>query len=149
MKIILKEEVQNLGAMGSVVKVKPGYARNFLIPQGMADIANQKNVAAFEHELRIIESRKAKLVDAAKSVAEKVEAAELSFIAKSGEEGKLFGSITSMDIADALAEKGIEIEKKKISIAEPIKRLGEHSVVVSMGHEIKATVTVTVTAEED
>lgn len=148
MKVILKEDVQNLGSMGDVVKVKNGYARNFLIPKGAADVANEKSIRALEHDRRIIEERKKRLVSAAELLAEKVSAAQLSFTMKAGEEGKLFGSITSMDIAEQLADKGIEIEKKKISIAEPIKSLGEHSVVVSLGLEVKATVAVNVTAEE-
>ena len=148
MKVILKEDVQNLGVMGDVVKVKNGYARNFLIPKGAAAVANEKSIRALEHEKRIIEESKKRLVSAAEQLAAKISAAELSFTKKAGEEGKLFGSITSMDIAEQLAEKGIEIDKKKISIAEPIKRLGDHSVAVSLGHEVSATVAVKVTAEE-
>lgn len=149
MKVILKEDMQNLGAMGDVVKVKNGYARNFLIPKGVAAVANEKSIRAMEHERRIIEEKKKRLVSTAELLAAKVSATELSFTSKAGEEGKLFGSITSMDIAEALAAKGIEIDKKKISIAEPIKRLGEHSVSVSLGHEVKATVAVNVTAEAE
>ncbi len=149
MKVILKEDVQNLGAMGDVVKVKNGYARNFLIPKGAAAQASEKNIRAMEHEKRIIEERKKKLVSAAEQLAQKISAAELSFTKKAGEEGKLFGSITSMDIAEQLSEKGIEVDKKKISIAEPIKRLGEHSVEVSFGHGVSATVSVNVTAEAE
>ncbi len=148
MKVILKEDMQNLGVMGDVVKVKNGYARNFLIPKGVVAVANEKSIRALEHEKRIIEESKKRLVSAAEQLAAKVSAAELSFTKKAGEEGKLFGSITSMDIAEQLAQKGIEIDKKKISIAEPIKRLGEHSVAVSLGHEVSATVAVKVTAEE-
>lgn len=148
MKVILKEDVQNLGVMGDVVKVKNGYARNFLIPKGAVAVANEKSIRAMEHDKRIIEERKKGLVSAAEKLAAKISAAELNFTMKAGEEGKLFGSITSMDIAEQLAEKGIEIEKKKISIAEPIKSLGEHSVVVSLGLKVSATVAVNVTAEE-
>ncbi len=148
MKVILKEDVQNLGVMGDVVKVKNGYARNFLIPKGAVAVANEKSIRAMEHEKRIIEESKKRLVSAAEQLAAKISAAELSFTMKAGEEGKLFGSITSMDIAEALADKGIEIDKKKISISEPIKRLGDHSVAVSLGHEVSATVSVKVTAEE-
>jgi large subunit ribosomal protein L9 len=149
MKVILKEDVDNLGAMGEVVRVKDGYARNFLIPKGTAVVANERNVKALEHERRIIEVRKKKLRSAVEQLAEKVSSVEISFTRKAGEEGKLFGSITSMDIAEALAEKGIDVEKKKISIPEPIKRVGEHSVDVSLGLEVTAQVSVKVAAEEE
>ena len=149
MKVILKEDVDNLGGMGEVVRVKAGYARIFLIPKGTAVLANERNVKALEHERRIIEERKKKLRSAVEQLAEKVSAVELTFTRKAGEEGKLFGSITSMDIAEALAEKGIELEKKKISIPEPIKRVGEHTVDVSLGLEVTAQGAVKVAAEEE
>lgn len=149
MKVILREDVENLGAMGEIVKVKDGYARNFLIPKGSAVVANEKSIRALEHEKRIIEERKKKLRSAAEQLAEKVTAAELSFTRKAGEEGKLFGSITSMEIAEALAEKGIEVDKKKITIPEPIKRVGEHTVDVSLGLEVTAKVSVKVAPEEE
>ena len=148
MKVILKEDVQNLGTMGDIVKVKPGYGRNYLFPKGYATPATEKNVKAMEHERRIIEERRKKLRSAAEQISEKVSGAKLSFTLKAGEEGKLFGSVTSKDIAEALSEQGIEVDKKKISIAETIKQLGEHAVEVSLGHEVTATVNLTVTAEE-
>ena len=149
MNILLNEDVKNLGAMGDVVKVKDGYARNFLIPQGVAVVASKKSINAMQHEQRIIDEKRKKLLSVAEQLAAKVSDAKLSFTMKAGEEGKLFGSITSMDIAEQLSQQGVEVEKKKISIAAPIKSLGEHSVEVSFGLGVNATVTVTVTAEAE
>lgn len=147
MNIILRQDMSNLGSMGDIVKVKPGYARNYLLPKGYAVEASLKNVRALEHEKRIIAHRVEKLRVAARSVAEKIAAVSLSFTVKAGAEDKLFGSITSRDIADALNEKGIEVDRRKISIAEPIKRLGSHDVEVKLGHDVTATVKITVEAE--
>ncbi|MFC1770063.1 50S ribosomal protein L9 [Nitrospirota bacterium] len=147
MKVILKDEVQHLGKIGDVVTVARGYARNFLLPQGFAVIADTKNVKALEHEQRIMAERARKYYEASQVLAEKIGAIELSFTAKVGEEEKLFGSVTSMDIAAALKDKGIEVDKRKISIAEPIKSLGEHEVEVKVAHEVSATVKITVEAE--
>jgi len=148
MKVILKDDVQDLGAMGDIVKVKPGYARNFLLPKGYATLATEKNLKAMEHETRIIENSRKKLKSAAEQLADKVSGAKLDFTLKAGEEGKLFGSITSKDIAGALSKQGIEVDKKKISIDKSIKQLGEHAVEVSLGHEVSATVNLTVSAEQ-
>lgn len=147
MKVILRDEVVNLGNIGDVVKVAPGYARNFLLPKGMAVVADTKNIKAIEHENRIAEARAARAREAAMTAAEKLNVTELSFKAKVGEEDKLFGSITGMDIAAALKEKGIEVDRRKIVIAEPIKSLGEHTVEVKVGGEVTASVKITVEAE--
>lgn len=147
MKVILKEEVKSLGRMGDIVKVSPGYARNFLIPKGYAVEADTKNIKAMEHEKRVIQERARKLQEAAKGVSERLSEVTLAFTAKAGEEEKLFGSITAMDIADALKEKGFEIDKKKVSLEEPIKRLGSYAVDVKLGHDVTASVKVEVTAE--
>jgi len=147
MKVILREEVDNLGKIGAVVKVADGYARNFLIPRGYAVLASDKNVRAMEHEKRIAEAKAKKVYESAKLQAEKVEAVQLSFKAKVGEEDKLFGSITVMDIAEALAAKGVEVDRRKISLAEPIKRLGEHTAEIKLGQDVTAKIRITVEAE--
>lgn len=147
MKVILREEVSNLGDIGAVVKVAPGYARNFLLPKGMAVVADTKNIKALEHEKRIAEGRAEKAKQAAMSEAEKLGATALEFKAKVGEEDKLFGSVTAMDIAAALKEKGMEVDRRKIVIAEPIKSLGEHTVEVKLALDVTASVKVTVEAE--
>ena len=147
MKVILREEVINLGLIGDTVKVAPGYARNFLLPQGKAVVADLKNIKALEHEKRIAEARAKKAREAAMSDAEKLGAVTLEFKAKVGEEDKLFGSITSMDIAAALKEKELEVDRRKIVIAEPIKSLGEHEVTVKVSADVTATIKVIVEAE--
>ena len=132
MKIVLKEDVPHLGEPGAIVNVKPGYARNYLIPQGLAAIASSRNIKMMEHNLKKIQRQ----IDAAKAAAGEVKArlAELSVtISKSaGEQEKLFGSVTTRDIAAALADEGITIDRKRIIINEPIKALGVYTVQVKL-----------------
>ena len=147
MKVFLKEEVKHVGNIGDVVNVADGYARNYLIPKNLAVEANTKNIKEFEHHKRIIQEKAAKVKDASRSLAEKISSLVLTISAKAGEEDKLFGSVTSMDIAEALKAEGYEIDRKKISIEEPIKRLGEHSVEIKVLADISAHVKVNVIAE--
>jgi large subunit ribosomal protein L9 len=147
MKVFLREDVKNVGKIGDVVNVSDGYARNFLFPKKLAVEANTKNIKEFEHNKRIIQDRAAKIRDASRATAEKLSALSLTIKAKAGEEEKLFGSVTTMDIAEALKAAGFEIDKKKISLEEPIKRLGEYSVEVKIHPEVTANVKVQVVAE--
>ena len=147
MEVILREEVVNLGNIGDIVKVAPGYARNFLLPKGKAVKADKKNIKAFEHEKRIAEGRAKKAREAAMSEAEKLSAATVEFKVKVGEDEKLFGSVTAKDIAGQLLEKGLTVDRRKIVIAEPIRKLGEHTVEIKLGLEVVATVKVIVEAE--
>ncbi len=147
MKVFLKEDVKNLGRIGEVVSVSDGYARNFLFPKKLAVEANTKNIKEFEHNKRVIQEKAAKVREERKGSAEKLSSVSLTIRAKAGEEEKLFGSVTNMDIAEALKEAGYEIDKKKIVLAEPIKRLGEYSVEVKIDSEISAQVKVNVVAE--
>jgi large subunit ribosomal protein L9 len=147
MKVFLKEDVKHLGNMGDVVNVADGYARNYLIPKKWAVEANTKNIKEFDHHKRIIQEKAAKVRDASKSLAEKLSSTVLTISAKAGEEDKLFGSVTSMDIAEALKAEGYDIDRKKISIEEPIKRLGEHLVEVKVLADIVANVKVNVVSE--
>ncbi len=147
MKVFLREDVKNVGKIGDVVNVSDGYARNFLFPKKLAVEANTKNIKEFEHNKRIIQERAAKIRDASRATAEKLSALSLTIKAKAGEEEKLFGSVTTMDIAEALKAAGFEIDKKKISLEEPIKRLGEYSVEVKIHPEVTASVKVQVVAE--
>ena len=149
MKIFLKEDVKSLGKMGEVVNVAEGYARNYLIPQKMAVEANTKNVKEFEHQKRVIREKADKVRDASKAVAEKLSALTLTIKAKAGEEEKLFGSVTTMDIAEALQSAGYDIDKKKVHLDEPIKRLGTFTAEVKIHPEITAKVTVQVTPDDD
>jgi len=147
MKVFLRDDVKNLGKIGDVVSVSDGYARNFLLPKKLAVEANTKNIKEFEHNKKIIHERAAKIRGASQATAEKLSALSLTIRAKAGEEEKLFGSVTTMDIAEALKAEGFEIDKKKISLEEPIKRLGEYSVEVKIHPEVSATVKVHVVAE--
>lgn len=148
MKVILKEDVLNLGEMGEIVNVSDGYARNYLIPKKLAAVADKKNVKELEHEKRIIERRAAKLRSDAQAQADKLSALTLKVKAKAGEEDKLFGSVTAMDVAEALKAEGFDVDKKKILIDEPIKRLGTHTVTVRVARDVTATVNVEVEAEQ-
>lgn len=147
MKVILRENVKNLGDMGEVVNVADGYARNFLFPKKFAVEANTKNLKEFEHNKKIIIQRAIKLKESFKSAAENLSALSLVIKAKSGEDDKLFGSVTNMDIAEALASEGFEVDKKKIVIDEPIKRLGEYAVMIKLHPEVSAQVKVQVVQE--
>lgn len=147
MEVILRDEVQNLGGIGDIVKVKPGYARNYLLPRGLAVLASNKNMKALEHERRVIAERAKKMLAAARSEAEKLSEVSLTFAAKVGEEEKLFGSVTSMDIAEQLKEKGFSVDKKKVLLDEPIKQLGQYEVKIKIATDVTATVKVTVEAE--
>ena len=147
MQVILKEDVQKLGSMGELVNVKPGYARNYLLPQGKAIKAEPNKVRQMQHEQRIIEHKKAKLKAAAEDVAKRIGALNLSISAKVGEQDKLFGSVTAMDVERALAAEGIQVDRKKITIAEPIKSLGEYKIPVKLDADVSAEVKVTVVAE--
>jgi len=147
MKIILKTDVKDLGAMGEVVTVKEGYARNFLLPKGLATEANLKNVKALEHEQRKIQALAKKVKTSSESIASRISALSLTINAKSGEEEKLFGSVTAMDIAEALKKEGLEIDRKKILLDEPIKRLGSYTVKVKIHPEITAQLAVQVVSE--
>ena len=144
MNIILQENVENLGHIGDVVKVAPGYARNFLIPKGFAMLANVKNTKALEHAKRQLEYKKNKMLELAKAFAAKIDAITLNLVHQAGEEGKLFGAVTNMELAEQLKALGIEIDRKKIVLADPIKHLGEYNVTVKIQPEVTATLKVIV-----
>lgn len=147
MKVMLKEDVKNLGQVGEVINVSDGYARNFLFPRKFAVEANIKNIKEFEHNKKVILEKAAKLKESVKSIADKLSSLSLVIKAKTGEDDKLFGSVTNMDIAEALASEGYDIDKKKIIIDEPIKRLGEYSVTIKLHQELSAEVKVHVVQE--
>lgn len=148
MKVILKENLDNLGAIGDIVKVAPGYARNFLIPKGYAIEATTRNAKELEHTKRQMEYKKNKVFEQARQLAEKIAATPLTLAYKAGEGDKLFGSVTNMDLAEQLQTKGLAIDRKIIHLAEPIKHLGEFDVPVKLHPEVVATLKVTVTRSE-
>jgi len=148
MKVILLEDIDALGKLGDTISVKRGYARNYLIPRNLALPATTRNLKAQEHQLSHIERRKTKIAGDAQSLADKIAGVSLIFSRKSGEKGRLFGSVTNMDIADALKEKGLTIDRKDIILPEPIKSLGEFDVEIKLHHEVIPTVKLTVLPEE-
>jgi len=144
MELILREDVPHLGHIGDIVKVKPGYARNYLLPRGLAVAADKRNVKRLEHERRVVGEKRERVVKAAQSEAEKLSAVRVTVTARAGEEGKLFGSVTNMDLEKALADRGVSVERRRIKLGEPIKTLGEHKVSVHLGAGVNAEITVIV-----
>ena len=144
MKVILKEDVNNLGMMGTVVEVKEGYGRNFLIPKNLAVEANPKNIRHFEHQKKIIEVKVKKVRQSAEDLAEQLSRMTLSLEARAGEEDKLFGSVTTKDIAEAISKKGVEVDRRNILLDDPIKRLGSYEVPIKIHQDVTANVTVEV-----
>ena len=147
MKVILREDVEKLGKAGEIVKVADGYGRNFLIPKQLAVPADVRNVRTLEHDKRVIEARAKKTRKAAESLAEKVAAVAVTLPARAGEEGKLFGAITSRDIAEALEKAGVAVDRKLVQLAEPIKQLGDYKVKVKLGADIVPEISVSVVPE--
>ena len=147
-QVILSEDVPNLGHPGDVVKVRAGYARNYLLPRKLAVEANPRNLREFEHQKRIAMLKREALKNQALSLKDKLEAVQLTLGARTGEEGKLFGSVTNLDLERALREQGFEIDRRRILLAEPIKQLGSYTVAVRLQPEVEATVKFTVAAAE-
>jgi len=148
MELILKKTVETLGEEGDIVKVKPGYARNYLIPKKMAVLANKANLAQLEQEKAAIEARREKQRQEAESLSKKIAGAVITIKHRVGEEDKLFGSVTAADISEKLAEMDIQIDKKNILLSEPLKTLGEFNVPVKVGYQMTSDITVQVAALE-
>ncbi len=147
MKVVLLETIDGMGSVGQEVKVKDGYARNFLIPRGMALLATDTNLKAFKDKIQARIRAEAKTKDHAAKLAEELSSVALKFTVKVGQEGKLFGSVTNADIFDALNDKGFEVDKKKIVLAEPIRHVGTHEVAVRLYPEVTAHIKVEVVPE--
>jgi large subunit ribosomal protein L9 len=147
-KLILKESVAGLGRAGDVVDVKPGFAKNFLVPQGKAVPASAAKIREVEHLKRQIAEKLAKELADVRKAKQALEALQLEVKAKAGEEGKLFGSVTAAQVAELFAARGMAIDRRKIDLGEPIKELGDHTVSVRLHAEITATVRLKVSAEE-
>jgi large subunit ribosomal protein L9 len=148
MQIILLEKVVNLGQLGDVVKVKDGYARNFLIPKGKAKRANAANLAEFQARRAELEKVQAAALAAATEKAAKLEGLMVQITQKAGVDGRLFGSVTNHDIADALKAQGIEVEKGDIRMPlGPLKQIGDHPLVVDLHTDVQANITVSVLGE--
>jgi len=138
MKVILREDVETSGRMGDLVNVSAGYAPTFLIPKKKAVEATTKNVKVLEHEKRLIADKAKKLKKEFEVLAGKINNMPITIPVQVGEEGKLFGSVTNKDIADALSKEGIEIDKRKIELESPLKEVGSFSVPIQVYHDVKA-----------
>jgi len=147
MKILLREDYKGLGEAGDVIKVKDGFARNFLIPQGVAFIATEQNKKRYENDLKQQRFRVERDKIQAEELSKKLENVSCTISVQVGEEDKLFGSVTSQNIADVLAEQGFTIDKRKIQLDEPIKALGIYSVPIKLHPEVEAAVKVWVVKE--
>ncbi len=147
MELLLKENVEHLGIRGDIVKVRAGYGRNYLIPKGLALMATPANIKLIERERqRLIKLAEAELA-AARSLSEKLAALTLTFPRKAGEKGTLYGSVTSMDIAEALAAQQLEVERRQIALKEPIKALGEYEVPVKLHRDVTVALKVVVVSD--
>ena len=148
MKVILKEDVQNLGQEGDVVEVKPGYARNYLMPQKLAILFTKQQKKSIEEAQRVEERKLEREKDQLESVLKQVENLSLSLKMQSEEDSKLFGSVTKLDIVKLLEENGITVDKKYVDLSSPIKTLGEHKVNIMFTKEMSASFTLTVEKED-
>jgi len=147
MQVILLEDVSSLGKAGDLVKVSDGYGRNYLVPQNKAILATEKNIKALEHQKRLVQQRMAKTKKDVQRMAQEIEALSCTFTKTVGESGKLFGSVTSMEIQAYLKENGIDVDRKKIHLEEPIKSVGMHVVPVKLHPDVTAQLKVWVVQE--
>jgi len=149
MEVILKESIKSLGSAGDIVNVADGYARNYLIPQGKAVIATSKNIKQLERQQEAIRKKAAQLKADLEALAAQLNKLEIEVPVKVGESGKLYGSVTSMDIAKAISDKGYSVDRKKIQLDEPIKELGEYSILIKLAPEVDATIKLNVIAQKN
>ncbi len=147
MEVILKEDIATLGKIGELVRVRDGYARNYLLPRGLVLAANKKNLKTFEHQKKVVNEQKQKILRQAQSVADQLATVSLVISMKVGEEGKLFGSVTSMQIEKALKAKGMAVDRRKIHLNEPIKVAGDHEVPVRLSADLTVSLKVSVVSE--
>ena len=147
-KIVLTEDIENLGRVGEVVSVRGGYGRNFLIPQGKALPASKGNLAMVDERRQVYEAAALKQRNEASDLASRMGKLDLSLLRKAGEGDTLYGSVTSVDIADLLAAKGVIVDKRRVMITEPIKKLGQYTVPVRLHAEVTAELNLKVLADE-
>jgi large subunit ribosomal protein L9 len=147
-KVILRESIPSLGEAGAVVTVKPGHAHNYLIPQGKASLATEGNVREIEHQKRVVTERVARELKALGVEKSRLESLRLEVKANVGEEGKLFGSVTAAQIADLIEAQGVQLDRRKIQLEEPIKEIGEHTVPVRLHKDVVANLKVRVAAAD-
>lgn len=142
MKVILQKDVPHLGTIGDLVKVKDGYGRNFLLPRGLAVLANESNTRQLNHQKRLAQTLAAKQKAAAEAAAKTIESTPVAFQLEAGEDDKLFGSVTSRDIAEALAAKGVDVDRRKMTIDGALKEIGSFDVPVELGSGVTANIRV-------
>lgn len=147
MKVILREDIEKLGKAGDIVKVADGYGRNYLIPKRLAVQADVRNLRALEHDRRVIEARAKKSRKTAEELGGRLSSLSLTIPAKAGDEGKLFGAVTSRDIAQALETAGVSVDRRSVLLDEPIKQIGEYRVKVKAGTDVVPEVSVRVVPE--
>lgn len=148
MKVILIDDVNNIGKKGEIKEVKTGLARNYLIPKKLAIRANPGNIKIWEQRQQSLKNKDLNILDDAKTIASSLENVSISIPMKAGEEDKLFGSVTSQNISDSLKEKGYDIDKKDIILEEPIKSLGQHTVPIKLHTDVNVNISVEVIKEE-
>jgi len=149
MKLLLKEDVDGLGFCGDEVEVKDGYGRNFLIPKGKALLATPNNLKAFNHQKRVVQGKVTKVIAAAQAVADEIAKVTCLVKKKVGDTGKMFGSVTAQEVADLLKGQGVEVDRRKIQIAEPIKKAGEYKIPVKLHSEVTAEIKLVVEREQE
>ena len=148
MKLLLKEDVDGLGFCGDEVEVKDGYGRNFLIPKGKALLATPNNLKAFNHQKRIVQSKVKKVTEIAQGVADEISRVSIQIKKKIGDGGKMFGSVTAQEISDLLKTKGVDLDRRKIQIQEPIKKAGEFAIPVRLHPKVTTEIKLTVEGEQ-
>jgi large subunit ribosomal protein L9 len=147
MEVILKEDIVNLGKIGELVRVRDGYARNYLLPRGLVLIANKKNLKTFDHQKKLVADQKKKIMRQAQGAADQLTGVSLVIPMKVGEEGRLFGSVTNIQIEKALKAKGLNIDRRKIHLDEPIKMAGDYEVPVRLAADLTVPLKLSVVSE--
>jgi large subunit ribosomal protein L9 len=148
MEVILKEDIASLGKIGEVVRVRDGYARNYLLPRGLVLLANKKNIKTFEHQKKLVADQKQKTMRRAQAVADELAGVALTIRMRTGEEGKLFGSVTNIQIEKALKAKGINVDRRKIHLDEPIKTLGDYEIPIRLSADLAVPLRLSVVSED-
>ena len=147
MEVILKEDVINLGKIGEVVRVRDGYARNYLLPRGLVQTANKKNLKTFEHQKKVVNDQKQKIARTAQAVGNQLTGVSLVIPMKVGEEGRLFGSVTTMQIEKALKAKGLTVDRRKIHLDAPIKNAGDFEISIRLSADLTVPLKVSVVSD--
>ncbi|HUF43606.1 MAG TPA: 50S ribosomal protein L9 [Verrucomicrobiae bacterium] len=147
MEVILKEDVVNVGKIGEVVRVRDGYARNYLLPRGLVLVANKKNLKTFEHQKKIVAEQKQKVLRHAQAQSEQIAAVSLVIAMKAGEEGRLFGSVTNMQIEKALKAQGLDVDRRKIHLDAPIKTVGDYEVPIRLSADVTVPLKLSVVSD--